>query len=256
LSISDWGDFLLSRLVLDAVFVPFVILVILALFNRSEYRKSAQFRFLLTALLLVLLSRYAFYIISRGRINTRYLFPAAFYVLILCVPGFPVLVRLANYIFDFIPGEKKKILSLLLLAVIGIACVGKALHAPKKKDYIHSVAQFVAAEKSAGKPLLISDADDARRVAWHSKAELMPLASVADGDEPAKLRSAVQILSSKKRRIFFLLELKDEELKKSFSESKTEFPEQLIFLGEFRVKHGRYYSLYKVKTNSGDNSDV
>lgn len=256
LSVSAWYNFLLSRLLFDAVFVIVALLMIFAFFNRGEYKNTGMLRFILTAFVLTLFSRYIYYMRVETRINTRYLYPVAFYVIILCVPGFPVLVRLGNYLFDFIPGRKEKILPVLLLAAIGIACVGKALHSPQRKDYIHDIAKIILAAETAEKPLLISNADDAQRIAWHAKAELMPLTSVAAIGNPANLQNAVKILSSKKLRIFFLLQLKNEELEKTFSKDNVKFPKQLIFIREFKVKHEKFYSLYTVGTNSGSDRDV
>ena len=253
LDISAWGNFLFSRLVLDAIFVPFFILLVLALFNRDEYRASASFRFLITALLVTLVSRYVFFVHTKTKINTRYLFTVAFYVIILCAPGLPILVRIVSYIFNFIPGKKEKVLSVFLIAAIGIACVSKALHAPEKKDYIHSIAKTVSTEEVAGKTLFISNVHDGQRIAWHSKAEFVPLSSVVDIGNLVNLQNAVKILGTKKHRIFFLLQLKNGELKKSFQSQNVKFPKRLIFMGEFKVKRKIFYSLYMVKASNNDN---
>ncbi|MDD5596373.1 MAG: hypothetical protein PHV82_00425 [Victivallaceae bacterium] len=243
LSISDWGDFLLSRLLLDAVFVVVAILLIFAFFNRREYENTPMFRFFLTALTVTLLSRYAYFVISEAKINSRYLFPAAFYVLILCVPGFPVIVKLGNYLLKFIPGGKEKILAVLLVLGIGIACIGKALHNPEKKEYIHRVAQILKASSS---PVLISDMGDSVRIAWHSDSELIPLSSVLNTQYPVFAGNALKRLKAQPGNLFLFVRFKDTEFRKIFTDRKLEFPKEFILLEEFNERHKRFYSLYKI----------
>ncbi|MFA6715140.1 MAG: hypothetical protein WC082_14335 [Victivallales bacterium] len=243
LSISDWGEFLLSRLLLDAVFVVVAILLIFTFFNRGEYKNTPMFRFILTAMFVTLFSRYAYFVISATKINSRYLLSAAFYVLILCVPGFPVIVKLVNYLLKFIPGGKEKILAVLLVLGIGIACIGKALHNPEKKEYIHRVAHILEAFPA---PVLISDMEDSTRIAWHSDSELIPFSSVLNIEYPVFAGNALKKLKSEPGNFFLLVKFKDTEFRKIFTDRKLEFPKEFILLEEFRERHKKFYSLYKI----------
>ena len=202
-------------------------------------------RFILTALILSVLSCYVQFVRMEMKINTRYLYSVAFYVIILCVPGFPPAIRLLKNLTKKITWIKEKHLTVLLLLIIGIACIGKALNPPEKKLYIQDTAKIIRVSGAPASPILISNIKDARRVAWESAAQLLPLSSVADIDNPIILESALKKLSSRNRNIFLLVKSKDAEFRKCFTNKKIKFPAKLIFVREFKVKHKTFYSLYK-----------
>jgi len=247
LSISAWYNFIVERLILDAIFPPVAILIVFAVFNRKDYRNTNLLRFILTALVLTLVSRYAFFVSVDMKINTRYLYTTAFYVIILCVPGFPLAVRFLKYLTRKIIWIKEKHLTVLLLLIIGIACIGKALNPPEKKLYIQDTAKIIRASSAPASPILISNIKDARRVARHSKAQLIPLSYVTDINNPINLESALKILHSKNNNIFLLVKFKNNEFRKCFSNKKVNFPAILVFLKEFKAKHKTFYSLYKIE---------
>ena len=204
-------------------------------------------RFILTALIIGLISRYVFFVYSKMRFNTRYLYPVAFNVIVLCVPGFTLLVRLLKQLTKKINWIKEKHLIIFLLFVIGIACIGKALNPPKIKYYIQDTAKIIKGRKTSISPILISNIRDATRVAWHSDAQLIPLSSVISITYPVNFENTLRVLNTKNRNIFVLVKFKDDEFRKLFSNKKIEFPATLIFLKEFKVKRNTFSSLYKVK---------
>jgi len=246
LSISAWCNFIFERLLLDAIFLPIAILSGFALFNRKEYRNTKMQRFILTALIITLISRYLLFFTVSMKINTRYLYPVAFYIIILCVPGFSLAVRLLKYLTKKNSWIKERYLIIFLLMMISIACIGKALHPPEIKSYIHDTAKFIKVSEASVTPILISNIEGARRVAWHSNAELLPLSYVTDIDNPVNFEGALKILSSKNKNIFLLIKYKDDEFKKHFINKKVKFPAKLILLKEFKAKHKIFYSLYKI----------
>lgn len=245
LSISAWYNFIVDRLLLDAVFLPVAILAFLAFFNRAAYRRKSPLRFLLTALIIILVSRYAFFVYVNMEINTRYLYPVAFYVIILSVPGFPVAVRLLRRLTKNFPRLNERCLSVFLLLTLILAGIGKALHPPERKFYIRETAQIIRAAAISGTPLLVSNIDDAERVAWHAGAELLPLAAAVNPDHPVLLAAALKTLSSKKKTVFLLVDSGDAEFRKYLGGKKINFPAGLKFLHEFKIKPGIFYSLYK-----------
>jgi FlaA1/EpsC-like NDP-sugar epimerase len=247
-SMSAWYNFIFERLLLDAIFLPVAILIVFAVFNRKEYRNTNMLRFILTALVLTLVSRYAFFVRVDMKINTRYLYTTAFYVIILCVPGFLLIVRLLKYLTKKYVWIKEKHLIIFLVLVIGIACIGKALHPPNRKCYLQDTAKIIKSTEALVPPIIISNVRDAKRVARHSKAQLIPLSYVTNIDNPINLESALKTLSSKNNNIFLLVKFKDDEFRKLFSNKKIKFPTKLMFLKEFKAKHKTFYSLYRIKT--------
>ncbi len=248
LSLSAWCDFIFTRLLKDAIFPVIVLMLVFALINRKEYKNTNAklLRFILTALVVSLISRYMFFVHMNTKINTRYLYTGAFYVIILCVPGFPAALCFLKRLTKKIPWVREKHLTVFLLLLISIACIGKALHPPSRKFYIQDTAKIINGSEAPVPPLLISNLRDARRVAWHSKAELLPLSSVINIDNPVYFASALKTLSSKNRNIFLFVKSRDAEFRKCFSNKKIKFPEGLILLKEFKAKHKKFYSLYKV----------
>lgn len=243
LSLSAWYNFIVDRLAFDAMFIPVSILVVFAFFNCKEYKNKKILNFILTALVITLISRYMCFIHMDMKINTRYLYPAAFLIIILCVPGFSLITRLLKYISQKSSWIKERHLIILLLLLIGIGSIWKALGSPDRKHYIHDAAKII---KTSSPSLLISNLRDSIRVAWHSEAELIPLSSVMNIDNPINFANALKILSSKNKNIFLLIKSKDSEFRKIFSDKKVEFPAKLIFLKEFKARHKRFYSLYKI----------
>jgi hypothetical protein len=248
LSISAWCNFIFERLLLDAIFIPVAILLVFAVFNRKEYRNANTklLRFILTALVFSLTARYMLFINLGMKINTRYLYTTAFYVIILCVPGFTLIIHFLKYLTKKFSWIKEKHLTVFLLLVIGIACIGKALHPPHKKLYIQGVAKIIKASVPSAPPILISNVKDAKRVAWHSNAELLILSSVTNIDNPVFFENVLKALSSKNKNVFLFVQFKDDEFRKHFSNKKVRFPAKLILMKEFKVKHKTFYSLYKI----------
>ena len=240
---SAWCNFIFDRLVLNAIFIPIAILIFFALFKYKEYKNTSMFRFVLTALVISLVSRYMYFLHMNTQINTRYLYPVAFYAIILCVPGFFMLVWLLKYLTRKVSWIKEKHLIILFLMIISIACIGKALNPPDRKGYIQDTAKFI---KAYPQPVLISNLRDSRRVAWHSNAELLLLSSVTNIDSPINFESALNILNSKNKNVFLLVDFKDKEFKKHFANQKIRFPGKLLLLKEFKAKHRVFYSLYKI----------
>ena len=165
LSISAWYNFIVDRLAFDAMFIPVSILVVLALFNRKEYRNTKTLRFILTALVVTLISRYIYFVNMEMKINTRYLFSAAFYLIILCVPGFMLIILLLKKLSHKVKWIREKYLIIFLLLIIAAGSIWKALGTPDKKEYIQGTATIVKASAPA---ILISNLRDSTRVAWHS----------------------------------------------------------------------------------------
>ena len=244
LSLSAWYNFIIDRLAFDAMFITVSILIVFALFNYKEYKNKTILHFILTSLVIILVSRYIYFVHRDTRINTRYLFPPVFLLIILCVPGFSLITRFLKHISKKSSWIKEKHFIILILLLISIGNIWKAMGSPDKKHYIHGSAKII---KASSPSMLISDLRDSRRVAWHSKAELMPLASVVDIDNPANFENALKILSSKNKNIFLLIKSKDSEFRKHFSDKKVKFPAQIIFLKEFKARHRKFYSLYKVE---------
>ena len=73
------------------------------------------------------------------------------------------------------------------------------------------------------------------------------MASVTDIDNPVGFDGALKILGSKNKSFFLIVDFKDNEFRKLFNDKKLKFPERLIFLKEFKARHKKFYSLYKVK---------
>ena len=243
LSLSAWYNFIVDRLAFDAMFIPVSILIVFALFNYKEYKNKTILHFILTTLIIILISRYIYFIHKNTRINTRYLFPAAFLLIILCVPGFSLITRFLKHICKKSSWIKEGHFIILMLLLISIGNIWKALGSPDRKHYIHDSAKII---KASSPSILISDLRDSKRVAWHSDAKLLPLSSVTDIDNPVNFENALKILSSKNKNIFLLIKSKDSEFRKHFSDKKVELPTQLILLKEFKARHRRFYSLYKV----------
>lgn len=243
LSFSAWYDFIVDRLAFDAMFIPVCILVIFALFNRKEYKNTNVLRFVLIALIISMISRYAQFVNNNMKINSRYLYPITFYIIILCVPGFTLIILLLKKLTHKISWIKEKYLIIFLLLIIAIGSILKALGKPDRKQYIHDTAKII---KVSAPAILISNLRDSRRVAWHSNAELILLSSVVNIANPLDLSNALKMLNSKNKNIFLLIKFKDSEFRKLFNNNK--FPEELIFLKEFKAKHKRFYSLYEFKT--------
>jgi len=237
---SAWYNFIVDRLAFDAMFIPVSILIVFALFNCREYKNAKVLRFILTALVVTLISRYIYFVFMETKINTRYLFTAAFYIIILCVPGFMLIIRLLKKL----TGRKEKYLIIFLLLIVAAGSIWKALGSVDKKAYIRGTAEILKASAPA---VLISNLHDSRRVTWHSKAELLPLASVLNIDKPIEFDGALKTLGSKDKNFFLLVNLKDREFRKLFSDKKVMFPERLVFLKEFKARHRKFYALYKVK---------
>ena len=248
-SMSSWYNFIVARLLLDAIFIPTMILIGFAFFSRKEYRNTKMLRFILIALVLSLVSRYICFVHMDMKINTRYLYIVAFYVIILCVPGFFLIVRLLKYIFQKNGRVKEKHLIIFLLVVIGIGSICKALGPPDTKHYIHDAAKII---KASSDSIIISNLRDSRRIAWHSDAELLPLSYVTDIDNSVNFENALKILSSRNKNIFLFVKYKDDEFRKFFSDKKVAFPAKLILLKEFKAKHGKFYSLYKMGLSEKD----
>lgn len=242
LSISAWFNFIIERLIADAIFVPVAVLAGFAFFNRKEYKNKKILRFISTGLIFSVVYCYLYFVYMNMKINTRYLYPAVFYVIILCVPGFSLIILLLKKLTQKIAWIKEKHLIIFLLLVIAAGSICKALGTPDRKLYIHNAAKII---KASSHPLLISNLRDSSRVAWHSNAELLLLSSVADIDNPVNFESALQKLSSKNKNIFLFVAFKDAEFRKRFSNKKVRFPAQLVLLKEFKAKHKRFYSLYK-----------
>jgi hypothetical protein len=238
-----WYNFIVDRLAFDAMFIPVSILIVFALFNRKEYKNTGMQRFILTALAVSLFSRYVYFVYVDMKINTRYLFPAAFYLSILCVPGFTLLVMLFKKLTCKIKWIREIYLIILLLLMVAVGNIWKALGDPDVKRYIHGTAKIVRASAPA---ILISNLHDSRRVAWHSRAKLIPLSDVADINNPVNLGNSLKTLEPQNKNIFLIVKFKDNEFRKIFSDKKAQFPESLIFLKEFKARHGKFYSLYQV----------
>ena len=245
MSLSAWYNFIVDRLLFDAIFIPVAILMFFALFDRKKYQNVKVLRFILTTFAVVLVSRYLFFIIVNMKINTRYLFPIAFLIIILCVPGFSLITRGLNLILKKVSWIKERYLVIFLVMLVAIISICKALSPPDRKHYIHDTAKIIKASSSS---ILISDLRDSKRVAWHSDTELLPLASVIDIDNPVNFENALEILSSKNKNIFLLMKSKDIDFRKLFNDKKVNFPARIILLQEFKVRHNRFYSLYKIKT--------
>ena len=245
-SISGWYNFIVERLLLDAIFIPTMILIGFAFFNRKEYRNTKMLRFILSALVLSLIIPYIHFVYMDMKINTRYLYTATFYVIILCVPGFFLILCLLKYIFQKNDRVKEKHLIIFLLLIIGIGSICKALGPPDKKHYIHDAAKIIKASPDS---IVMSNLRDSKRIAWHSNAELLPLSSVTDIENPIDFENALNILSSRNKNIFLFVKCKNDKFRKFFSEKKIAFPAKLILLKEFKAKQKRFYSLYKVKTS-------
>jgi hypothetical protein len=245
LSISAWHNFILQRLLTDAIFPPIAVLIAFAVFNRKEYRNTPLLRFILTAIVITLISVYAFFVHMEMKINTRHLYAAAFYGIILCVPGFPIAVRLLKHLTRIFPRIKETHLTVFLLLAISIACIGKALHPPDRKFYIQDTAKIIKDSKYPVSPILISNIEDDRRVAWQSNAELLPLSSVADINNPVFFENALNVLRTKNKNIFLLVQFSDAEFRRCFSNKNVKFPAKLMLLKEFRTKQKIFYSLYK-----------
>lgn len=242
---SAWYNFIVDRLAFDAMFIPVSILIFLALFNRKEYKNTEMLRFILTALVVCLVSRYIQFVHADRNINTRYLYPAAFYVIVLCIPGFTLIILLLKKLTNKTRWIKERYLVIFLLLIIAAGNIWKAFGTPDIKQYIQSTAKIV---RASGPAVLISNVDDPRRVAWHSRAELIPLSSVVDIDNPVDFDNAMKVLSSRNKNIFLLIKFKDNEFRKIFADKKVKFPGNLIFLKEFKARHKKFYSLYKIKT--------
>lgn len=240
LSASAWYNFIVDRLAFDALFIPVSILIVFALFNSREYKNVKVLRFILTALAVTLVSRYMYFVFMETKINTRYLFTAAFYIIILCVPGFMLIMKLLKKLTR----QKEKYLISFLVLIIAAGSIWKTLGSVDKKEYITGTAKIV---KVSAPAVLISNLHDSRRVAWHAKAELIPLASIMDTDNPGGADGAMKVLSSKNKNFFLLVNFKDNEFRKIFSDKKVSFPERLVFLKEFKARHRKFYALYKVK---------
>ena len=251
LSISNWYNFIVDRLAFDALFIPVSILIVFALFNRREYKNKTVLHFILTALTVSLVSRYMYFVYMHMKINTRYLFPVAFYVIILCVTGFMLIIRLLKLSTGRNSRIKEKHLIVFLILIIGAGSIWKALGAPDRKQYIHETAKTIRASNN---PVLISNVRDSRRVAWHAKTKLLELSSVTDIDNPVFFEKALDILSSKSQQVFLLVDVKDKDFRKIFSDKKIKFPDSLILIKEFKLRHRRFYSFYKVKY-TGKNED-
>lgn len=246
LSFSAWYDFIVDRLAFDAMFIPVYTLIIFALFNRKEYKNTHVLRFMLIALIISMISRYAQFVNTDMKINSRYLYPIAFYIIILCVPGFTLIILLLKKFTHKVSWIKEKYLIIFLLFIIATGSIWKALGEPERKQYIHDTAKII---KSSAPAILISNLRDSRRVAWHSNAELILLSSVMNIDNPVDLGNTLKMLNSKNKNIFLFIKFKDSEFRKLFN-NKNKFPEELIFLKEFKARHKRFYSLYELKTKN------
>ena len=246
LSLSAWYNFIFDRLIFDAIFIPVSILIIFALVNRKEYKNTEMLRFILTALILTIISRYILFVYMQRGINTRYLFSGTFYVIILCVPGFLMMIQFLKILTKKITWINEKHLIIFLLLIIGIGSICKALGPPDVKHYIHDTAKII---KDSSPSILISNVGDSRRVAWHAKTQLISLSSLVNINNPIFFKNALKALKSCNKNIFVLVKFQDEEFKEFFNSKNIQFPTELKLLKEFKAKHKRFYSLYKVKSS-------
>lgn len=245
LSISSWYNFIVERLLFDAVSVPVTILIGFAVFKRKEYKNTQMLHFILTALAVSLISRYIYFVYAEMKINTRYLFPSAFYIVILGVPGFMLALRLLDNITKRTIWITKEHLVLFLLLAIGTGSIWKALNPPERKLYIHDTAKILNAVNS---PVLVSNLQDSNRIAWHSNAQLILLSSVINSSNPIYFQQALNTLGLKNKNIFIIVEYENEEFENYFSHKGIKFPTGLKLLREFKEKHRKFYSLYKFET--------
>jgi hypothetical protein len=244
-SVAAWANFIFERLLKEAVFPAVAVLLFFAVFNRRDYKNKQPLYFILLASAITLVVRYVVFVQANTQINTRYLYLLGFYAMILCAPGVPKIVQFLKYLTKRFFKVKEIYLTILVLVVVGIACIGKALHPPDVKQYIQEPIKIIKQADCLKPPLLISNSQEARRVAWHSKAELMPLTDVVDINNPVFFADALVALYSKNKNIFLLLELESGGLKKHFSDKNIIFPKKLILIKKLKVKHGNISYIYR-----------
>lgn len=241
-SFSAWFDFLVSRLLLDAIFPPFAILFVFAIINRQQYKNRRVLYFLVIVCLMIVISCYAVFVRLKAGINTRYLYMLGFYSAVLCAPGIPQAARFLRCLVPRFPRISEKRLAWLLILFVGAACVGKALHPPTDKPHIYESIAIIGKSESA-RPILISDCDDKHRLASATNAELFPF-SAAFARNYA-MRGLMRGASRENRRVFLLVDVRADEFRRRFSDKQAIFPEQLTLLREFRTSRGKEYALYE-----------
>jgi hypothetical protein len=248
-SISAWADFIFDRLINNTIFITVMILLILGLFKRKEFKNTNMFRFIYIACIITLFSRYIYYVMQHALVNTRYLYPLAFYSIVLCVPGFFFALKILSYFCDRFPKVKKEYLSVALIAVIGIAGAGKALNLPKHKEHITQTIEIIKCSNGDEQPVLISNLREKRiyRIAWDSKARPIRLSAVTDINNPVTFPEALRLLKTKRNNVFVLVNSKDLDFRKLFAGKSIEFPPDLTLVKEYKEKRRRFYCLYEYK---------
>ncbi len=245
LSASKWHNFIVARLFEDALYFPVLILMVFAFFRTKEFKNNQSLRFVIVAAVVTLLTRYFYFVSVEGRINTRYLFSFVFFIVLLCLPGFTVMLSGLEKIFKNTERVKKKHLAVFLLILAAACGAGKALGPPDKKDYIHASSEIL---KAASPAVLLTDLKDYRRLGWHTKAKVIKMSSAVDINNPRIWDDALKALSSPNKKLFVMVKSRNEDFRKSISNAGIK---ELKLLREFKTKRERFYSLYKVEIVKG-----
>lgn len=231
----------LKLIFLDSAFPVVFVLGLFALLNYKHIPLNNIFRFILIFFLVTLLFRVLFYIAPNAKYNARYLYTLTLFFIIFSVIGFPYLVnsllKLTQKKISVITGIH---ITVFLILIIGISCIGKALSSPDHKSYISEIAQTIRNSKKKA-VLIFDETKDGARIAYHAGVEYFPFESILDKDLK-NLGYALNTIESKGIKTFVLIGKSDKNFMEFFEERKTRFPLKLI--KEFKEKHV-CFSLYE-----------
>ena len=237
-------NFIFERLVLDAIFIPFAILLLLSFFGIKEYKNVKAFRFLLLVMAAFLSLVGIQYIKAKGNINTRYLFPFAICIIAICPPGIETIKKIITK-FVKLPS---KYIYVPIAVIISVSCIAKALNPPDNKKYIHTISKYISELSTKQRPLIVTNVDDYRRIAWHAKSDYYTVDRIINLKKTHCIVPALEKLHKlRKQPTFLLLKMRASDFNKLFKANQEASTQKLYLITEQKVKTHVYYSLYKFR---------